>query len=47
MTNEKLIREMYVFVQELALDLKQEAFSKHRDKWNILMQECEEKLNLK
>lgn len=45
MGEKELIREMYNFAKELALDLKEDKFTTHREKWNKLMSECEQKLN--
>lgn len=47
MEDKELIKEMYRLSISLAQDLKQDAFNKHRDKWNKLMDECESKLNMK
>lgn len=46
MTDKELIKEMYFFAMDLANDLKTDSFSKHKEKWNKLMDECEQKLNM-
>lgn len=47
MEDKELIKKMYNFAKELALDLKTDKFNTHREKWNKLMSECEQKLNMK
>jgi hypothetical protein len=47
MEDKELIRKMYHFAIKLAQDLQVDKFPTHREEWNILMDECEKKLNIR
>lgn len=46
MKNKELIKQLYHFIIELSLKVDRKDFDKLRDKWNILMEECETKIKI-
>jgi len=46
MKDKELIKHLYHFIMELAMKVDRKDFDKLRDKWNILMEECETKIKI-
>lgn len=46
MKKKELIKHLYHFIMELAMKVDRKDFDKLRDKWNILIEECETKIKI-
>jgi len=44
MTDQELIKKMHAFAIELGLKVSRKDFDEIREKWNLLMSECEKRM---